>query len=97
MNLQKFFATAALGLEPLLAAENWKEFVVPPEIALAHFEAVYLDEVNTDHVIHGRVVADPAAVGDALACAYGVDGAFIAILKGSGGFWKPHKVFLPQT
>ena len=87
----------AVPLDILLTTEYWQRFLLPPETALAHFGAVHLDAENADHIVHGRSVAASAAGDNVLARAYGPDGSFIAILRGAGSCWKPHKVFLPQN
>jgi len=88
------FALAdSVGLEALLAAEDWQSYLIPPRIALAPMPELVLDDTAADHVRHGRTVEDAAANEGVVAQAYGPDGSFLAILRAEDGCWRPQKVF----
>lgn len=89
----RFTLENAAGLENLLSTSDWRNFVIPPQAALADWPVVNLDRAAYDDIAHGRAI--PGAQEESLrALAYAPDGEFIAILKSENGLWKPHKVFL---
>lgn len=75
------------------AIADWQRYLVAPADALADWPAVQLDDVMLDHVLHGRAIVSVDAAPELLARAYAPNGQFIAILKGDGAVWQPHKVF----
>lgn len=88
-----FTLEQAVQLDDLLNTPDWTRFVIPPRTALAGWPAIQLDSPALEHVLHGRAVFAPDAVDGILACAYAPNGEFVAILRGEGSTWKPHKVF----
>lgn len=85
----------AVALDTLLASEDWQQYLVPVQTALADWPSVHLDAMDVEKVRHGRTVADKAAVDDRLALAFAPQGDFVAVLKAEAGKWRPEKVFFP--
>jgi tRNA pseudouridine55 synthase len=78
--------------EAAMQAGTWRDYLLPPDRALAACPAVHLSPAETDYVRHGRVI--PAGEGDnTLARAYAAGGQFLAVLERRGAWWKPLKVF----
>lgn len=80
--------------EAAMAADTWRAFLLPPDLALEETPRIQLDPAQTDHVRHGRLI--PVAEGGdfaEIARAYDSDGMFIAVVERRGDHWKPHKVF----
>jgi hypothetical protein len=76
---------------------DWQRYLQPLDTAVTHLPALYLDEVNTDHIRHGRPVSGNAGPDSPLARAYDPAENLIAILRSDGGLWRPHKVFFSAT
>jgi tRNA pseudouridine55 synthase len=88
-----FSVDNAVPLNTVLETEDWRQYLLPPDRALMHFPAVYLDEDGTEDVSHGRAV-EGAAASDTLARAYGSHGTLMAVLRSENGLWRPHKVLV---
>ncbi len=90
-----FTTDNAVSLDMLLSAENWRDHLLPPDTVLSHLPALHLDEMDADHVRHGREIAGYVPDDDdELARAYASDGPLLAVMKVERGHWRPHKVFL---
>jgi tRNA pseudouridine55 synthase len=90
-----FHADDAVSLDVLLSAENWLDYVLPPDSVLSHLPALNLDTTDAGHVRHGRAIeAIRPAETDVIARAYAPGGALLAVMKAERGHWRPHKVFL---
>lgn len=90
-----FAVQDAVALDVLLAAGDWRSFLLPPDAVLAHMPALHLNPEDAGHVQHGRPVrACSPGEADALARAYTPAGELLAVLKAERGHWRPHKVFL---
>ncbi|RMG76461.1 MAG: tRNA pseudouridine(55) synthase TruB [Chloroflexi bacterium] len=83
----------ALQLDALVNDENWMQFLISPDVVVQQLPAVYLHEVDTDHVLHGRVPEHPAPVEDGLIRAYNSAGQFFALLQVKNAKLHPYKVF----
>lgn len=81
-------------LDDLLTAEDWMQFVIPPQAALADWPAVHLTAADADHILHGRAIQHSDSYISDLAFAYAPDGQLIAIVQAGDGLLRPHKVFL---
>ena len=88
-----FTLEEALDLEALLVDDDWQRCLIPPRVALAPMPELKVDSAAAEDLRHGRSVEDAAAVEDQLAQAYGPDGRFLALVRGDGRCWRPHKVF----
>jgi tRNA pseudouridine55 synthase len=66
--------------------------LLPPEIAVADWPAVQLDEAGARRVRNGLVLRLEAQPGER-ARAHGPDGALLALLARHGEHWRPLKVF----
>lgn len=89
----RFLLNDAVTLDAVTSEPDWMRYLVTPQQALAEWPVLVLDASAVDHVFHGRSFADKGLAHEGLALAYDLHGAFIAILKGDAGVWKPHKVF----
>jgi tRNA pseudouridine55 synthase len=80
--------------ETAMCAGTWRDYVLPPDLALYDAPAIHLDAAGAADVLNGRFIA-AARQGDAgeLARAYDPAGQFIAVLARRGDQWKPEKVF----
>jgi tRNA U55 pseudouridine synthase TruB len=90
----RFKIDDAVTLDNLLTAENWTQFVIAPQTALADWPAVHLTAEDADHILHGRAIQHPDSDINDLAFAYAPDGQLIAIVQAGDGLLRPHKVFL---
>jgi tRNA pseudouridine55 synthase len=89
-------------LEQAFAEDRWREFVLPPDAALAHWARIDLTEEQATAVRFGQALATlgvalsppPEPADGALARAYGPEGELLAILRydGPAGVWHPSKV-----
>ncbi len=86
-------------LEAAMQAGTWREYLLPPDLALAHLPALHLRAVDAARIRQGMTVpvVDPPDVAAGLARAYDPEGQLIAVLEGRGDIWKPHKVFGPGS
>ncbi|MBC7872053.1 MAG: hypothetical protein H7Y09_14500, partial [Chitinophagaceae bacterium] len=85
----------SVKLDTLLADSEWQLSLLPADYALAHLPRLDLDEMDSNHVLHGRAPQSDYRAGDGLARAYDFKGRLAAILQSNNGIWRPHKVFLP--
>ncbi len=85
------------AFEAAAQAGDWHNYLLPPERALPDATRLQLDEAQAARVLHGNAIAGAAAMTD-LACAFGPDGAFLAVLEArEGDIWQPVKVFQPDA
>jgi tRNA pseudouridine55 synthase len=92
------FASGRFTLEDAMpfeafASGDWKSHLISPAQAFADWPTIQLNAVETDHILHGRAVQSEAATGEQLALVYDSAGVLIAMVRGGGGLWRPHKVF----
>ena len=84
----------AVTLDALQAADDPLMHLLPPDVTLQTMPALHMDEATYDDIRHGRFIENEIALApDALARAYGPDGAFVALLRVDGSSLRPHKVF----
>lgn len=88
-----FELDGAVRLDMLLADENWRALIVPPQVALSGWPSLHLNAVDTDHILHGRALSMSDTRMSGLAFAYGANGDLIAIVQVNDGRLQPHKVF----
>jgi len=91
------------GLEQAFDDDRWRELVLPPDIALAHWPRVDLTEEQETAVCYGQALtaatvalSPPQEPTDgAVARAYRPEGGLLAILRYDveGALWHPSKVF----
>jgi tRNA pseudouridine55 synthase len=74
------------------AAGRVAESLLPPEVAVAEWPAVRLDEANARRVRNGLALHSLDVAGER-ARAHGPEGALLALLLRDGDAWKPAKVF----
>lgn len=86
--------------EAAAQAGDWRRYLLPPEQALPDAARLRLDAAQTERVLHGNAIEAPAEA-DGLACAFGPDGAFLAVLEAQDQrglrAWQPVKVFQPDA
>jgi tRNA pseudouridine55 synthase len=87
-----FTLESAVTLDALGQGEP-STLIAPPEVAVAGWPEVRLDDSALDHVLHGRSLANADVADETLAAAYTPNGAFIAVLRAEAGVWRPLKVF----
>jgi len=80
-----------------LTEERLPSLLMPLDVALRRYPALYLDERAALAVRSGRTVDGPPPEGEPLARAYGPDGTFLALLeyRPDREIWHPRKVFHP--
>lgn len=76
-----------------LESDGWKPYVISIDSALAHLPTIHLGDEEAERLLHGQSVPAHDTADGILGRAYRPDGHFIAIVKASGGWWKPEKVF----
>jgi tRNA pseudouridine55 synthase len=75
---------------------TWRRYLITEQIALADMPALYLDDEQADHVLHGRMIQCVEHNAAPLCRAYAA-GRLIAILENEGeDRWHPAKVFHPD-
>ncbi len=82
----------AVTLDTLSTTDNWKQYLITPQAALADWPTVHLSADDTDHILHGRPIPATSSAGE-LSFAYAPQGQLVAILRADSGLWRPHKVF----
>jgi tRNA pseudouridine55 synthase len=85
----------AVALDALLASEDWQQYLIPIQVALADWPVVHLDAAEVELVRHGRSISASDVETKQLALAFTPGGDFIAVLRAESGEWLPQKVFLP--
>ena len=80
-------------LEILLTTNDWQQYLITPQIALADWPTVQLSADETEHILHGRSIQQTDQTGTDLAFGYGANSQLVAILRADAGLWRPHKVF----
>ena len=88
----------AIGLEELAEAAaqgRLDEVMHPPDVAVADWPALILDEDATWRIIHGQAVRGAAMREGERARVYSHKGEFLAVAwwNRATGCWQPHKVF----
>lgn len=81
-------------LQAAMAAGTWREYLLPPDMALAHYPRLDLTAEESEDIRHGRLIpadTEREFAGD-LARAYDPEGRFFAIVEQRGIRWKAHKV-----
>lgn len=92
-----FTVEKASTIEQLKDASNWQDVFIQPLDALSNWHQIEVDEIDADHLRHGRSIAaheadvEHAQQGRAIAVTQ--QRHFLAILQLQGNVWKPHKVF----
>lgn len=87
----------SVSLETLLENEDWKEYIAPPKEALSDWQSVNLTEEQAADLKLGRFIENDGSLSDDLVMAFMQDGHLLAVLENRDKYWKPHKVFLPQS
>lgn len=90
-------AVAWDAFQAALASGTWRDYLLPPDMALAEYPRVDLTAPEAEDIRHGRLIPVDEArefAGD-LARAYDPEGLFFAILERRGIRWKPRKVLSP--
>lgn len=83
----------AVPLDSLLAApERLPGLLLPPELAVADWPAVQLDEADAARLRNGLPLRLPELAGEQ-ARAHAPGGALLALLRREGDAWRPEKVF----
>ncbi|MDH7485027.1 MAG: tRNA pseudouridine(55) synthase TruB [Anaerolineae bacterium] len=94
----RFTAAEAISLDVLAEAAacgQWTSLLHPLEAALLDFEAVEVDAVEAQRLLHGQSIPCPKPPTTALGRAYDPAGHLIAIVAhdARGSVWRPGKVF----
>ncbi len=83
------------AFEEAAAAGNWRQYLLPPERALAGLPIVQVTAEEARRIQHGGAIpAPPEAAGEA--GARGPAGELLAVLVAKEGRWQPVKVFPPE-
>ncbi|HRF93607.1 MAG TPA: tRNA pseudouridine(55) synthase TruB [Aggregatilineales bacterium] len=88
-----FDLSKAYDLENLLTNPDWKSCLVDEHSALAYLPRIELNEVDSDHILHGRNPLHAPIPEGEFGRAYSPNGTFIALLRAENSGWRPHKVF----
>jgi len=87
-------AVPLAAFEAAAAAGTWRQYLLPPERALAGLPVLRLAEEDAQCIRHGGAIpARLEASGEAAAS--GPDGNLLAIVEARDGRWWPVKVFSP--
>jgi len=87
------------GLEAESGGRRWCRHLLPMDAALSEFDAHFLDEEQTEAIVHGRPISGPAPCQSNLARAYSHQDELVAVLEYDEGrhLWQPKKVFHPDS
>ena len=91
-----FHLAESVSPEALESASDWRAFLKPMDLGLAHWPAFYLDAAETRLILNGLPIAHSAAWAEGtLLRGYDSTGAFFAVLRfdAAQGMVRPHKVF----
>jgi len=78
--------------EALPTSDIVRRHLLPPDIAIADWYAVQVDEASARRLQHGMPLVAPSGAAPR-ARAHAPDGTLIAILRLDGTYWRPIKVF----
>ena len=78
--------------EALPTSDIVRRHLLPPDIAVADWYAVQVDEASARRLRHGMPLVAPSGAAPR-ARAHAPDGTLIAILRFDGTYWRPIKVF----
>ena len=78
--------------EALPTRDIVRRHLLPPDIAVADWYAVQVDEASARRLRHGMPLVAPSGAAPR-ARAHAPDGTLIAILRFDGTYWRPIKVF----
>lgn len=92
-----FSVDDAVELDALLEDDNWQNYIVSPKDALSDWDSIQLTDEQAHEIQLGRSISKNVEQNDSLIMAYMPDGHLLAVLENRGEYWKPHKVFLPQS
>ncbi len=86
-------------LENGFQSGTWNEFLHPPDLAIAHLDAVVVDSEGEEAVLHGRafsVDVDQLVGEGEQRRAYSSDGRFLALIcfNREDNLWQPKRVFV---
>lgn len=87
----------AVSLDTLLENDDWQEAIISPKDALSDWQSLYLTQAQSDDLKLGRFIENDGSLSNDYVMAYMEDGHLLALLENRGKYWKPHKVFLPQS
>ena len=82
-------------MDTLLNSDNWQQYLITPQTALADLKSIQLTDEEATEIQVGRFIANEPASDEPFVMAYMADGHLLAVLENRGTLWKPHKVFLP--
>ncbi|MDW8233911.1 MAG: tRNA pseudouridine(55) synthase TruB [Roseiflexaceae bacterium] len=74
------------------AREALRQRLLPPEVAVADWHVLHLDEESAWRIRHGLPISAPSDA-PSQARAHAPDGALLALLRYDGRYWRPIKVF----
>lgn len=74
------------------SSEALRRRLLPPDVAVADWYPLYLDDENTQRVRRGLPLPAPSGA-EVQARAYAPDGTLLALLRYDGKYWRPFKVF----
>ncbi len=79
-----------------LQRENWRDFLLPLDVAVQDWPRVDLTSEQARRVRHGQFLADVQVFAEGEWARAYVDGRFVAVLRKdpARGVWRPKKVFL---
>ncbi|MFC1960539.1 tRNA pseudouridine(55) synthase TruB [Chloroflexota bacterium] len=90
-----FHVDDAIGwddLQQAIAADDWAQYLLPPDQVLVELPVVHLTAEQVARVQHGNAIpAEGAVEGEARA--YDPDGRLLALVKAVGPEWQPVRVF----
>lgn len=89
-----FHLADAVPLDVLMeamTADSWRDYLLPPELALGDMPVVQLAEEQAQRVANGNTIDADGASGQARA--HDPEGRLLAILEGHDMFWQPVRVF----
>jgi tRNA pseudouridine55 synthase len=87
----------AVDLDAVIKSEDWQQYLIPPQQALADWKSIQLTDAQINDVTHGRFIEHDDTIDDEYVMAFMPNGHLLAVMQQRDTYWKPHKVFLPDN
>jgi tRNA pseudouridine55 synthase len=87
----------AVALDSLLDSDDWQDNIISPKEALSDWQALYLTDEQVSELKLGRFIENDGSLSNDYIMAFMDNGHLLSVLENRGKYWKPHKVFLPQS
>lgn len=92
-----FTLADAVSLDQL-TADNWRDHLLPPEMAVRHLPRLDVDAAEARRLVLGqRLAADPSRLDAPLGSIYDPDGRFLGVVAVVDDIWQPKKMMVGEA